>query len=55
MLLECAASSGLWAANAILREQGLRREPVMGVPLRGLMAGLPQPPARKMLLAPKPP
>ena len=55
MLLECAAASGLWAANALLRSDGLREEPVMGVPLRGLMAGMPQPPARKTLLAPKPP
>jgi len=49
MLLECAASSGLWAANGILREAGLREEPVLGVPLRGLLAGLPQPPGRKAL------
>lgn len=51
MLLECAAASGVWAANALLREEGAREEPVVSVPLRGLMAGMPQPPARTKLLA----
>jgi isorenieratene synthase len=51
MLLECAAASGVWAANALLREEGAREEPVKSVPLRGLMAGMPQPPTRKPLLA----
>ncbi len=51
MLLECSASSGLAAANTLLRAEGLQEEPLHGVPLRGLMAGLPQPPARKKLLA----
>jgi isorenieratene synthase len=50
MLLECACASGVWAANVLLREQGLREEPVVSVPLKGLMAGLPQPPARKVLV-----
>jgi isorenieratene synthase len=50
MLLECACAAGLWAANVLLREQGLREEPVVSVPLKGLMAGMPQPPARKALL-----
>ncbi len=49
MLLECAAASGFWAANAVLREHGLRLEPVEGVPLGGLMAGVPPPPGRKIL------
>lgn len=49
MLLECAASSGLWAANAILRRYGLSEELVTGVPLRGMMAGIPEPPARRIL------
>jgi isorenieratene synthase len=49
MLLECACASGLLAANVFLREEGLREEPVMSVPLRGLMAGMPQPPGRKVL------
>lgn len=49
MLLEAACASGLWAANALLREEGLREEPVRSVPLRGLMAGMPKPPARKAL------
>src|SRR5690606_15802643 len=49
MLLEAACASGLWAANALLREDGLREEQVLSVPLRGLMAGMPAPPARKIL------
>lgn len=52
MLLEAACASGCVAANVLLREAGLQEEPVDSVPLRGLMAGMPQPPARKML-APK--
>jgi isorenieratene synthase len=49
MLLECACASGLWAANVFLREEGLREDPVVSVPLTGLMAGMPQPPARQLL------
>jgi isorenieratene synthase len=49
MLLECACASGLWAANGLLREAGLREEPVRSVPLKGLMAGMPHPPGRKVL------
>lgn len=49
MLLECACASGLWAANVLLREAGLREEAVVSVPLKGLMAGLPPPPGRKVL------
>ncbi|MBL8918171.1 MAG: FAD-dependent oxidoreductase [Myxococcaceae bacterium] len=52
MLLEAACASGLVAANVLLREAGLREELVESVPPRGLMAGMPQPPARAML-APK--
>jgi carotenoid phi-ring synthase / carotenoid chi-ring synthase len=51
MLMECACASGLMAANALLAEQGLRQEVVMSVPLKGLMAGLPQPPGRRILTA----
>jgi len=47
MLLEAACASGLVAANALLREAGLRQEPVLSIPPRGLMAGAPQPPARR--------
>jgi isorenieratene synthase len=50
MLLECACASGVWAANGLLREAGLREEPVRSVPLKGLMAGMPQPPGRKALV-----
>ncbi|MCA2981498.1 MAG: FAD-dependent oxidoreductase [Myxococcaceae bacterium] len=50
MLLEAACASGLLAANALLREAGLREEPISSVPPRGVMAGLPQPPARKQLV-----
>jgi len=49
MLLECACASGLVAANAILAEDGIQAEPVWSVPLRGLMAGMPEPPARRVL------
>lgn len=49
MLLECACASGLVAANAIFAEDGIQAEPVWSVPLRGLMAGMPEPPARRVL------
>ena len=51
MLLEAACSSGLLAANVLLREAGLREEPLVAVPPRGLLTGTPAPPARKKLLA----
>ena len=38
MLMEAAASSGLLAANALLRAEDLREEPVWSVPPRGLFA-----------------
>jgi isorenieratene synthase len=38
MLMEAAVTSGLMAANAILRAEGLREEPVYSVPLRGVLA-----------------
>jgi len=50
MLMEAAVASGLAAANRILERDGLREEPVESVPLRGLLAGAPQPPSRKRLL-----
>jgi isorenieratene synthase len=53
MLLEAAFSSGLVAANRILAAHGLREEPVDSVPLKGLMAGMPQPPARDVLAPPR--
>jgi isorenieratene synthase len=52
MLLEAACASGIVAANHILQMDGLREEPVLSVPLRGLMAGIPEPPGRKVLLPP---
>jgi len=42
MLMEAACSSGLLAANHILGRLGVRQEPVEHVPLRGLLAGLPE-------------
>ncbi len=39
MLMEAAYTSGLLAANAIFRREGLREEPVWTVPQRGFMAG----------------
>ena len=38
MLMEGAVTSGLLAANAILRREGVRQEPVYTVPQRGLLA-----------------
>ncbi|MEO6028026.1 MAG: lycopene cyclase domain-containing protein, partial [Candidatus Binatia bacterium] len=38
MLMEAAVTSGLEAANAILRREGVREEPVYSVPWRGLFA-----------------
>ena len=38
MLMEAAVTSGLEAANAILRHEGVREEPVYSVPRRGLLA-----------------
>ncbi len=54
MLLEAAFSSGLVAANSLLRADGLQEEPVESVPLRGLLAGVPPPPTRSRLLSPSP-
>ena len=50
MLMEAAFSSGLVAANRILAADGLREELIESVPLRGLMAGIPESQARKKLL-----
>ena len=47
MLLEAAFSSGVLAANAVLEELGLSPAPLDAVPSRGLMAGMPEPPARR--------
>ncbi len=38
MLMEAAVTSGLEAANAILRREGVREEAVYSVPRRGLFA-----------------
>lgn len=40
MLMEAAFSSGLYAANAVLRREGLREHAIYSVPLRGLLADL---------------
>ena len=53
MLMEGAFSSGVLAANRILAGHGLQEAPVESVPLRGLLAGIPQSPARKRLMGPK--
>lgn len=53
MLMEAAFSSGLVAANSLLRADGLQEEPVDSVPLRGLLAGVPPPPTRAALLPPR--
>jgi isorenieratene synthase len=54
MLLEGACASGYAAANVLLRDAGLREEPLVSVPLKGLMAGVPAPPGRKLLSAAAP-
>jgi isorenieratene synthase len=46
-LMERSAMSGVLAANDILAELGAAAEPVMGVPQRGLLAGVPQLPQRR--------
>lgn len=51
MLLEGACASGYAAANVLLKSAGLREEPLVAVPERGLMAGMPAPPTRAALLA----
>ncbi|NJK89285.1 MAG: FAD-dependent oxidoreductase [Myxococcales bacterium] len=43
MLMEGAFSSGLLAANALLRLDGLREEPIDTVPLEGLLPPVPAP------------
>lgn len=51
MLMEGAFTSGLVAANHILGVAGLALEPVESVPERGVMAGMPWPPARERWVA----
>jgi isorenieratene synthase len=46
-LMERSAMSGVLAANDVLAELGAAAEPVMGVPQRGLLAGVPRPPRRR--------
>ena len=45
-LMERSAMSGVLAANDVLAEVGAAAEPVMGVPQRGLLAGVPRIPRR---------
>ncbi|TPG35249.1 FAD-dependent oxidoreductase [Mycobacterium hodleri] len=46
-LMERSAMSGVLAANDVLAELGAAAEPVMGVPQRGLLAGVPRIPRSK--------
>ncbi len=46
-LMERSAMSGVLAANDVLAELGAAAEPVMGVPQRGLLAGVPRIPLSK--------
>jgi isorenieratene synthase len=46
-LMERSAMSGVLAANDVLAELGAAAEPVLGVPQRGLLAGVPQLPQRR--------
>ena len=50
MLMEAAFASGMFAANRILAADGLREDAIESVPLKGMMAGLPESSARKKLL-----
>lgn len=50
MLMEGAFSSGMVAANRILASDGLREDPIESVPLKGMLAGIPESSARKKLL-----
>ena len=50
MLMEAAFASGMVAANRILASDGLQEAPIESVPLKGLLAGLPETSARKKLL-----
>jgi carotenoid phi-ring synthase / carotenoid chi-ring synthase len=47
MLLEAACTSGLWAANSILRTLGLAQAPVETVATRGVLHGIPETQARR--------
>jgi carotenoid phi-ring synthase / carotenoid chi-ring synthase len=47
MLLEAACTSGLWAANSILRTLGLAQAPVETVATRGVLFGVPETKARR--------
>jgi carotenoid phi-ring synthase / carotenoid chi-ring synthase len=40
-LMERSSMSGVLAANDVLAELGAAAEPIMGIPQRGLLAGLP--------------
>ncbi|MBS1151633.1 MAG: phi-Carotenoid synthase [Myxococcaceae bacterium] len=50
MLMEAAFASGMVAANRIFAEDGLQEELVESVPLKGMLAGIPESSARKKLL-----
>ena len=45
-LMERSSMSGVLAANDVLAELGAAAEPIMGVPQRGLLAGVPEIPRR---------
>jgi len=46
-LMEGAFTSGVLAANALLRERGVQEAPVDRVPTQGVMVGLPEPPGKR--------
>jgi isorenieratene synthase len=46
-LMERSSMSGVLAANDVLAELGAAAEPIMGIPQRGLLAGVPTPPRRR--------
>jgi hypothetical protein len=40
MLMEAACMSGVLAANAVMKEDGVQQTPVFSVPLKGLLERL---------------
>lgn len=46
-LMEGAFTSGVLAANVLLRERGVQEAPVDRVPTQGVMVGLPEPPGKR--------
>ena len=46
-LMEAAFTSGLLAANALLKQQGVQGAPIWSVPQKGVLVGLPEAPGKR--------